>query len=292
MKQQDKAIELSNEAMQRILNGVGACIFVSDPDSGRILFANEKTLPMSNGEIACLEEKGRKRAALDQAGSSSDSAAWEEQINGRSYLVTCRLIDWTDGKKALLHHLADISPLRAAMADLEKRLEQQALMTDLAQNFVSENNFDRQLRQALQMIGLTLQADRVVIAVQAEDRLEVRHLWTRADLPPAVSENLRKADSCIPFEEGSLEYETFIVKKQPYLIFNQLPPGEQLALAREYDLRAMIEAPVHVRGRFWGTLGIVGSHGAWRGHIPRPYRTQADPHVVLSGQFSPVHLIN
>ncbi len=124
-------------ALMNILNGVDAFVYVSDLQTGEILFANRKTKETFN-----LGENGTENVCwkvfqaeftgkcpfcpLFALENDPDTpVVWEEKntITGRYYRNIDSIIEWTDKTRVHLHYAVDITDTRTAQHEASNMLE-------------------------------------------------------------------------------------------------------------------------------------------------------------------------
>ena len=134
----DMNISDSKDILERILNGMDAYVYVSDPLTDEILFINDKmrehfglqTIGFNEICWRTLQSGMDKRCdfcpnhhLLDHP---DEVMTWEEHntVTGRYYRNSDRLIRWPNGDLVHMQHSVDITELKEAEAALTKRLEE------------------------------------------------------------------------------------------------------------------------------------------------------------------------
>ena len=143
---QKNSLAGSYAALEEILDNVGCAIYVTDQNTGRMLFANQilkntfaKEL-MDHNFDALLQSSVRK----DKNRTVSVVYHAEKEI---WYDLLCKEIAWVDGKKANLYSLYDITDKKL----YQRRIEQQAytdFLTGLYNRMCCERDLARQIDQA------------------------------------------------------------------------------------------------------------------------------------------------
>ncbi|MDR2630107.1 MAG: response regulator, partial [Spirochaetaceae bacterium] len=258
---------ISTNVFKSILNGIGADLYVSDPESYEILFINDSMKAhygFDNRVIGqlCWQvfHQGFKgpcpfcpNKKLSEQGNVE---VWEvfNNLTRRYYKNTDCLIEWGKNKYAHLQHSVDISELKAAEATLKKRLQQQELMAAISQTFISSENQSTLFHNALLMIGKFMNVSKAILARfnTAADTLEFEHEWYHEgqDIPRFPKQSL-------PFGPGEIFYDTFITQGDVYLACNDLEENPKLAaIYAPQGVKALIYVPILVYGQFWGIVGI------------------------------------
>ena len=133
-------------ALEEILDNVGCAIYVTDQNTGRMLFANQilkntfaKEL-MDHNFDALLQSSVRKdKNRTVSVVYHAEKETW--------YDLLCKEIAWVDGKKANLYSLYDITDKKL----YQRRIEQQAytdFLTGLYNRMCCERDLARQIDQA------------------------------------------------------------------------------------------------------------------------------------------------
>ena len=143
---QKNSLAGSYAALEEILDNVGCAIYVTDQNTGRMLFANQilkntfaKEL-MDHNFDALLQSSVRKdRSKAISVVYHAEKETW--------YDLLCKEIAWVDGKKANLYSLYDITDKKL----YQRRIEQQAytdFLTGLYNRMCCERDLARQIDQA------------------------------------------------------------------------------------------------------------------------------------------------
>ncbi len=129
------------ENLERILDNIDALIYVSDIETGEILFINKK----AEQEFGVVDAKGQICWKVLQKGMTEvcgfcpvyrlqlieeEPITWEEHntLTGRFYQNTDRLIPWIDGRMVHIQHSVDITEQKEFQHKLERMNEQQRIM--------------------------------------------------------------------------------------------------------------------------------------------------------------------
>ncbi|MCL2254373.1 MAG: ATP-binding protein, partial [Lachnospiraceae bacterium] len=192
--------------LTHILSGLDALIYVTNPRTGEILFINENMIEYYGLEKDCTGKicykvfhKDKDEQCdfcpcrkLDQ--NPDKELVWEEYLAKRdmTYRHTERYIKWTDGSIVHLRHSVDITDIKKANTALDKRLEQQDLMTYISQNFLlhikSKEIFDEMVVRSLNRVGAFMEAELILLYVYDEENKEFSciHEWKSEnnEMPP------------------------------------------------------------------------------------------------------------
>ena len=262
---------VSIKTTQRILNEMNAFVYVSDMQTDELLFANDKMLKelglkevpagSSCWEIIHPNEKDKRCSHCPRAklwGKEHGQVSWEEQDpkSSRHYRNTSCLIEWSNGKFVHLHHRVDITDIKEAEASLQKRLEQQELMTALSRSFISTEGISSLINNALRMVGEFMDVSKIVLATVRGNYLEGTYVWHNEKHKVPAELELK-----IPFRPGVAEYDAYISDRLSFLAFNDLSGLSGLKLAQSHGVHALIGVPIFVNNEFWGMLSINESRG-------------------------------
>ena len=255
---------LSLHTLQRVLDGVDAQIFVSDPETDEMFFANAAmrkahNLPESVRGLFCyratLPGWDRRCEACRKDGLNGNEIIEWEQYNkdtGRYYRKTDTLIDWIGGTKAHLQCSVDMTESKKAEAVLQRRLEQQELMSAMSRLFVEPGDMDPLIDRALAMAGEFMNVTRLVLVRldRRTDRMIVDREWSN---PAEGLADLRGMDLGAPEEAF---YQGFMKESMSHAAFEDASEMGIVKVHPELGVKSLFIAPVHVSGAFWGVLGF------------------------------------
>lgn len=264
--------KISTDVLQRILNGMDAYVYVSDPATGLILFNNDKMMQGYNiqGDAVgrpCWEVlrpgSTRRCKSCPSYALEKDPTAviiWEEfhAATGRYHRNTDRLIEWSDGKMVQLHHAVDITDVKVAEETLKKRLEQQNLMSAMSQNFISAGDMSTLIDNALHMAGEFMDVSKILLARLEEtgNTLIFEYEWhnEKQDLSPLKG-------MVFAFGEGRPIHDAFIKDKASYVAYDDITDMEQFSHLNIFGIKAFMAVPIHASGQFWGILSFSDCRG-------------------------------
>ena len=258
---------VSLSVVTSILNSMDAYLYVSDPENDKILFMNDSMIE-HYGLKGQIIGKTRKEILQEGIGKRCDLCpleklennptsvvVWEEQnsITGRYYRNTDRYIQWTERKMVHLQHAIDITDIKHAEESLKKRLEQQELMSTMSQNFISDEDMDILINNALKMTGEFMGVDKIVIAALGQDNdiIEYRYGWINNS-----DDTQELAVSAFPFKEGYVFYDAFIDKKLPHLSCSDTENTPEFVSFSEFGVKSILSTPIYVSDNFWGIINI------------------------------------
>ncbi|QQO09329.1 response regulator [Breznakiella homolactica] len=255
---------LSANTVLSILNGMDAYLYVTEPDTGKILFVNDRMkehFGLREDVIGNTCWKVLQRdfdgpcpfCPMDRLKSNPDSViTWEGQssVTGRYYKNTDCLIDWIEGKTVHLQYRTDITDIKAA-AELKRRLSQQELMSALSQNFISTEDMPVLITNALKMAGEFMNVDKAILArfIPDQNSLHVDYDWiNRAHNSNPIMVN------AIPFIPGEGLYDEFITKGASHIAVSDVMENDNFIVFSQMKTSSILAVPVFVSGDFWGVL--------------------------------------
>lgn len=144
---QKNSLTGSYAALESILDHAGSAIYVSDKDSGNMLFANRvlKRIfrpELEDGSFIDLVDRG-----LSRGRQNSGSYEMFHEAKGHWYDMYCTSIRWVDGRTAVLYALYDITDKKV----YQKKIEQQAytdFLTGLYNRMCCERDLAFQIDEA------------------------------------------------------------------------------------------------------------------------------------------------
>ncbi|MDR0877533.1 MAG: response regulator [Treponema sp.] len=149
-----------------------------------------------------------------------------------------------------------VSAAAGASADalLKKRLRQQELMAAISQSFITPENKDTLIRNALMMIGMSMDISRAAVARLNKDtgRLAFEYEWINRN---HGAEPLPREGAV--FGPGEIFYDTFITRGDVYLSCSNIEENSILSrFLRPTGIKACLCVPIFIYNDFWGFLSI------------------------------------
>ncbi|MDL2217417.1 response regulator [Christensenellaceae bacterium OttesenSCG-928-M15] len=255
---------ISIAVFQSIVNGMDAHLYVSDPETDELLFINDKMREYYNIQEDAVGRKcyevffggAAERCAhcplrlLERTKEGHAPYVWENHHanTGRTFRNTDCIIRWTDNRPVHMQHAFDITKIKDAEAALKERLEQQELLSSVSQSFLSSANVDWLIKNALQMTGEFLKADRAFI-FSAEDggqTILLQHDWysLSEETVPLSSDTFM----------SSAFYKGFMETKKPYLLLRASDDGEDCDIIRSMGITVGLAVPLSISGAYRGCL--------------------------------------
>ncbi|MCL2000463.1 MAG: cache domain-containing protein, partial [Planctomycetes bacterium] len=213
-KNKIKNMEMIFAFLTNILDGLDEMIYVTDPPTGKILFMNGLMKRHYGITGDCF---GQLCYEVLQEGLNGkcdfcpvhklehepdQTIVWEEHntVTRRFYRKTDRFIDWPGGKTAHLQHSVDITDLKNITGTLEKQVKQQALMTLISQSFLSGDDLDALLVNALRAVGEFMWVTQIRLFRRMDDGRDFSciNAWTspgRDDPPSRICDKMTFSDA-------------------------------------------------------------------------------------------------
>ena len=257
---------VSMNTIKSILDGVDAYLYVSDLENDDILYINEK---MKEHYSLCGDLIGQScwKVLQDDMTGRCDFCpihvlekepdaviTWEEHSNvtGRHYRNTDCLIEWTRGKKAHLQHSVDITDMKNITTSISERLEQQKLMSDIVQGFISTDDTAVLIKNALRMVGEFMGMNKVTLSSAdfGNSTISIDYEWCASGATPTEPD--KKVQS---FSKDGFLFDTFINKSAMYVTNMDMDASEADSLLRNLGVKSFVIAPVYLdNNKIWGVL--------------------------------------
>ena len=258
---------ISLEEFQGILDGMDAYLYVTDPATDTILFANNRMREhFGAGELTgkvCWQvlQKGMdSRCSFCPVPSleKGDTATvqWEEHntVTGRYYSNADCLIDWAGHGKVHLRHSMDITNRKKAEEELKAQLDRQAMLAAMAQSFIAPESIADMLHTALRMIGEFTGASHSLIArydngKKNDSRLVLEYEWLNSGQDCSPIKGL-----VLPPAAHSLFNGGVTSGSAPYMSFSDISAYPALEFLARSGVKALLCFPLTVGNRTWGYL--------------------------------------
>ncbi|MDR0289615.1 MAG: PAS domain S-box protein [Treponema sp.] len=173
------ALQSSKNIMENILNGLDALIYVTDPDTNKILFVNEsmkRHFEIGDEAIGKLCYKVFQKGMDDRCDfcpcfrldqELDNVIEWEEKntLTKRIYNNSDRYIDWPGRNKVHIQYSDDITELKQAQESLKQRTKMLSVLNEAAIMFMAqmEEGFEDMMTAGLRLIADELQLSRITI---------------------------------------------------------------------------------------------------------------------------------
>jgi PAS domain S-box-containing protein len=256
---------LPTGALAAILDSPGTGIFVSDPQTGEILYMNEtmKALYGFGDRIIgkkCFEtlQAGYSRPCpfcpVPKLKPQGPPLVWDEynRLTSRHYRNISSLVEWGPGIFAHLQRSVDTTDLKTREEGLKKKLRLEEFMAAISKSFISPGDLSTLISNALMMTGMFMEVSKISVAhLKGEPgKLEFRYEWYNAkhQVP-------RRRHRSYPFRPGEFIYDTFITRGEVLLACEDVAKMPELGARMDSaGIKATVFAPIQVYGSFWGVL--------------------------------------
>ncbi len=186
-------------------------------------------------------------------------------VNGKTYKYTfaeneikylsntLKVIKDASGKPESMVGLAiDVTGLRMAELDVEQRLKQQELMSDIAQRFVKIEDMNEAFTHVLGMIARFLDVNSAYIYRYngEEDCYDLVHNWTEEGLK-IEKLGIHKIDSNVVYKYILQEKEGVTAEEGI-----EVPPGEFHPDYTDKLQTSHLNMPLYIKGEMWGFVGV------------------------------------
>lgn len=158
-----------------------------------------------------------------------------------------------------IEYLRDVTDRKVASDELVKRDILLSGVAVAANALLTVRDFDEGINQALEILGLSLDVDRVYIFENHEDPVTGEHLasrkfeWCRDNISSQMSKPLlhdRSYDRDFPRWFGTLRYgETLNGQIKDF-------PGSERAVLELENITSILVVPIIIDGMFWGFIGF------------------------------------
>ena len=268
-----KKIEQSSNSttfLQYILNEIGASIIITDADTYELLFFNEQVKKLFGFDdrvigTICWKviQKGMSERCpfcpiphlLSNIHENTMDPFICEQFNSvtnRHYRVAIVVINWTNGRQAILQHMIDITDLKEAESVIKMRLQQQKLLSAISQSFVSSEHLDDTIDNTLMMLGMFLQVTKIELArVDIEkQKIIFEYTWHRE------SQRNNLLGHSFYFGPGQLLYDIFVIRGDVYYVCDDCSQSPLAAISNLEAVKSSVIIPVMTYDSLWGLLFI------------------------------------
>ncbi|MDL2327444.1 response regulator [Ruminococcaceae bacterium OttesenSCG-928-A11] len=259
---------VSLSTLQNMLDAIDANLYVTDPKTNELLFVNTQLrqdfgLPEDVVGKPCwqvLQAGQGGRCAFcpipQMEKQQAKRLVWEHPstINGRLYKNTVSQVRWADGRLAYVQHGVDVTEDRQGEAELQQRLYQQELMTDMARSLLSSAGYDEQMiDEALHTAGEFAGVSKILLSkIDREGgTYTVRNVWYNPgqDVP-------RLSGDTYPYHPGIGMYDTFEGTGREFIAVDDVTTTGSFKVLRDDGVRAFMTAPVYNGDTLWGLLSF------------------------------------
>lgn len=261
--------EIASNIVKKIFNNIDIYLYVTDTVTDEILFINDKMRKKFGIVGSGIGETCWKVLQKDftescpfcpkhELAQNPDLPVVREEFNTltqRYYKNTDSLIDWGDGRLVHLQYSEDITDMKMAEASLQKRLEQQDLMSHISNSFIARCESGAMFSAALRKVGRFMGIDRMRITRFGENKVLVsQYCWlnTAGTSPEHETE---KENVQLVGSEGL--HDIFLQSGISYLAINDVPADTKYKNVFWPDVKAALLLPIYTENTFWGLVTCI-----------------------------------
>ena len=247
-----------------VFDALAELVYVSDVDTHEMLYLNEPARSLVGEDWQgrrCFDVLHGKAAPCDfcnndllSVDSFSSGSYYNEKFN-RFFMLRDKLVDW-EGRLARFEVAFDMTAEQEKRQALETRLNLETLLVRCSMMLQNIDGFAGDMTSVLEMIGVSLGADRVYIFQVSPDgtTFSNSHEWCAKGVEPQIEE-LQDMDMSWVSEWMPLflRRETVIVKDVEDI--RESSPNEYAMIAPQ-GITSMVDAPLLVEGQLIGSIGV------------------------------------
>ncbi|MDR2151153.1 MAG: response regulator [Spirochaetaceae bacterium] len=270
MLQKIEQSTISSTFLHYILNEIDACIIITDMNTDELLFFNNQVKKQFHfddeviGSICWkVMQKGMTERCpfcpvpqiLEHKTENNTKSLIYEQFNSvtnRYYRVATGIINWVNGKQAVLQHLIDITDLKEAESLIKRRLQQQKLLAAIAQSFVSSENLSDTIENTLMMLGMFLQVTKLELARVDKEKQKIVFEYTWHN----EGHRNELLGHSFYFGPGQLLYDSFVTSGDVYYICDDCSQVPGVTMSDPGIVKSSAIIPVITYNSLWGILFI------------------------------------
>jgi PAS domain S-box-containing protein len=276
-KKAEEALQESERRYRELANTLPQTVFETD-DQGTILFANLNMLSAFGFDQADISaglsinkillpndsDKGQEHFGMALNGRIMEWECMGRRKDGGTFPINiyCSLI-FREGNPTGIRGIAvDITEQKRMEEELRRRDRLLTGVASAASYLLTALEYEDALNEALEIIGLVTNVDRVYIfekhdSDKGEHLMSQRFEWTREGIKPQVGNS---AFQNIPFDAyfpGA--YEALAAGRHISGITQQLS-DEARALLRDREAVSMLMVPITIKDALWGFIGFDDCH--------------------------------
>ena len=257
-----------NAALESILNGINAYVYVTDPSTDEILFVNNKMRELFDFDrirdkgVKCWEVFHKEMTMrcpfcpiyrLEE--HPEETVIWENfnTTAGQNFRNSDNLIRWPDGRIVHMQHAVDITELKQEAA------AQQVLMSTISKYFIADDYTEDMPTEALRMIGECMRYSRAMLSFFYEQSKElyVTHVWS------LNGETVEESDRHIPFQRGDRLYGHVIEEGEAIISHNPSDMTMHYG-ANQAGIESFLSMPIYLKDSMIGLLSFDVSSKDYR----------------------------
>lgn len=255
--------EHMHDVMDSLLDGLSELIYVSNPDTYRLLYLNQPGRELYGADAACGPRpcyevlQGLSEPCpfcTNDRLNDETFLEWRHTnpITQRSYLLRDKYVTW-EGSRARLEIAFDITDLEHEKESFKFLADANALNIECIK-MLGCDNLDAAIPAVLRMLGEFLQANRTYIFSIAGERMTNSYEWCAEGVMPEI-ENLRDLPVSLidQWVESFSRGDAVIIENVADLV-EQGRADEYEVLAAQ-GIESLVAVPLESEGRLVGYLG-------------------------------------
>ncbi|HSD58724.1 MAG TPA: PAS domain S-box protein, partial [Methanotrichaceae archaeon] len=174
------------------------------------------------------------------------------------WVTASPLFDCQGNLIGAIESIRDITELKVASEELRKRDVLLAGLAAAANALLVTHDFETEINQALEILGLSAGMDRVYIyqnhkSLKGECFANLKYEWCRENVTPLTGNPELK---CCPYEKFLPRWYTILCAGDVISgLVRDFPPSER-AILEPLDTVSLIAVPITVGGEYWGFIGF------------------------------------
>jgi len=275
-KQVKELLEFEKLQLLSICDNISEIIYVSDPVTYEILFANKTLRELHQKDLVggiCYKEFQGLESPCEFCTNDTilknkgKPYKWEHYnlLHGRNYMIEDKAIKWPDGRDVRFEFAIDITHHKKAEEAIRRRLQFVDTVKRISSRFVGISNIDEAINDSLADIGTISGAGRAYLFYTSQDETTMSntHEWCAEGVLPQKDILQNIPNRILPWwteklNKGEVIHITDVSK---------LPAEAQAEkeLLERQDIKSLLALPLYVRGKLSGFIGFdnVISTGSW-----------------------------
>ena len=265
IKQNSGAAEI--KAIQSVMDSMDTCVYVTDMNTGEIIFMNKKMTDVFGGKnlIGKICWKVLQHGFSEECSfcpckvlreNQGTPIVWEEHntVTGKYYKNTDTVIKWPDGRTVHIQNSLDITDLKKTQESLSQQVATQELITDIAVDFASVADLNQSMKNAISNLGVFLKADKIALvkydsatdtAVTAADWASNPRYFSKERV---INLNLLDPDR---FADKKLRAGKVFILSDP-----DVPASLRKLLTDRFGVKNLFNIPIFSGKNYWGLMVI------------------------------------
>lgn len=253
--------------LTRLLNNIYENIYISDPETYEIIFANEALInSLKNNPIGkkCYEAlQGFKEPCSFCSNkiileNKNEIYKWEyyNQILDKHYILADKIIKWIDGRDVRFEFAVNITDLKKTQNALKKRLKFEKVIKDISYKFINIDNFNDKMNYSFKKIGNLTNSSRIYIFDYDNkyDTLTNTQEWCAKGVFPQINKLQNLPATMFPWWMKKLHNKDYIIIKD----VNKLPleAKNEKKILLEQNIISLVAMPIFIGDELYGFIGL------------------------------------